>query len=291
MNLIGETRDATKEIFATFADANSEKRREAAWEDYAKLAAAKKEKGEPVPSVFAQTKDAWLTTHPPGYVEYKDALSAKGKYGRWLRAKPMVTEVGGNIFMHAGISPASPPAKLDDLNAQLRDEIRKLDQFVDKLIDLKLATRDFSLGEIMQVASSELGLANARFAEAKAEGKELDRSKLNVPLLMDAQEIMKIDSWLSINPEGALWYRGLSTEPDDPQGGPFAALLQKYGAKRFVTGHTPQQNRSITVRFGGRAVLIDTGMLTSVYKGRASALEIDGDKLTAYYEDGNTRLQ
>ena len=291
MNLIGETRDATKEIFATFADANSEKRREAAWEDYAKLAAAKKEKGEPVPTVFAQTKDAWLTTHPPGYVEYKDALSAKGKYGRWLRAKPMVTEVGGNIFMHAGISPASPPAKLDDLNAQLRDEIRKLDQFVDKLIDLKLATRDFSLGEIMQVASSELGLANARFAEAKAEGKELDRSKLNVPLLMDAQEIMKIDSWLSINPEGALWYRGLSTEPDDPQGGPFAALLQKYGAKRFVTGHTPQQNRSITVRFGGRAVLIDTGMLTSVYKGRASALEIDGDKLTAYYEDGNTRLQ
>ena len=291
MNLIGETRDATKEIFATFADANSEKRREAAWEDYAKLAAAKKEKGEPVPSVFAQTKDAWLTTHPPGYVEYKDALSAKGKYGRWLRAKPMVTEVGGNIFMHAGISPASPPAKLDDLNAQLRDEIRKLDQFVDKLIDLKLATRDFSLGEILQVASSEIGLANARLAEAKAEGKELDRSKLNVPLLMDAQEIMKIDSWLSINPEGALWYRGLSTEPDDPQGGPFAALLQKYGAKRFVTGHTPQQNRSITVRFGGRAVLIDTGMLTSVYKGRASALEIDGDKLTAYYEDGNTRLQ
>ena len=291
MNLIGETRDATKEIFATFADANSEKRREAAWEDYAKLAAAKKEKGEPVPSVFAQTKDAWLTTHPPGYVEYKDALSAKGKYGRWLRAKPMVTEVGGNIFMHAGISPASPPAKLDDLNAQLRDEIRKLDQFVDKLIDLKLATRDFSLGEIMQVASSELGLANARFAEAKAEGKELDRGKLNVPLLMEAQEIMKIDSWLSINPEGALWYRGLSTEPDDPQGGPFAALLQKYGAKRFVTGHTPQQNRSITVRFGGRAVLIDTGMLTSVYKGRASALEIDGDKLTAYYEDGKTTLQ
>ena len=291
MNLIGETRDATIEIFATFADANSEKRREAAWEDYAKLAAAKKDKGEPVPSVYAQTKDAWLSTHPPGYVEYKDALSAKGKYGRWLRGKPMVTEVGGNIFMHAGISPASPPAKIDDLNAQLRDEVRKLDQFVDKLIDLKLATRDFSLGEIMQVASSELGLANARFAEAKAEGKEVDRGKVNVPLLMEAQEIMKIDTWVSINPEGALWYRGLSTVPDDPQGGPFAALLQKYGAKRFVTGHTPQQNRSITVRFGGRAVLIDTGMLTSVYKGRASALEIDGDKLSAFYEDGKVTLR
>ncbi len=101
---------------------------------------------------------------------------------------------------------------------------------------------------------------------------------------------MKVDSWLAINPEGALWYRGLATIADDPAGGPFAALLQKYGAKRFVTGHTPQQSRSITVRFGGRAVLIDTGMLTSVYKGRASALEIDGDKLTAYYDDGKVTL-
>ena len=291
LNLIGETRDATREIFATFADANSDKRREAAWEDYAKLAAAKKAKGEPVPSVYAQTKDAWLSTHPPGYVEYKDAFSPKGKYGQWLRSKPMVMEAAGNIFMHAGINPANPPAKLDELNDQTRAEIRRLDQFVDKLIELRLATRDFSLGEILQVASSEIGLANARIAEAKAEGKELDRGTLNMPLLMDAQEIMKINSWLSINPEGALWYRGLSTVPDDPQGGPFAALLQKYGAKRFVTGHTPQQNRSITVRFGGRAVLIDTGMLTSFYKGRASALEIDGDKLTAYYEDGKITLQ
>lgn len=291
MNLVGETRDASREIFATFADANSEKRRQEAWENYSKLAALKKDRGEPIPTVYAQTKEAWLTTHPVGYAEYKDAFSPKGKYGAWLRGKPMVTEVAGNIFMHAGINPATPPARLDDLNTQLRDEIKRMDQFVDKLIELKLATRDFTLQEILQVASAEIGLANARIAEAKAEGKEPDRKKLNVPLLMDAQEIMKVDSWVSINPEGALWYRGLSTVKDDPAGGPFAVLLQNYGARRFVTGHTPQATRSITVRFGGRAVLIDTGMLTAVYKGRASALEILGDALTAYYEDGKVTLQ
>jgi len=290
MNLIGDTRDVTREIFATFADANSEKRRQQAWEDYARLAETKKANGEPVPSVYAQTREAWMTTHPPGFVEYKEALSPKGKYGQWLRGKPMVTMVDGNIFMHAGISPASPPVKIEDLNVQVKDEVRRLDQFLDRLISLKLATRDFTLQEILQVASSEIGLANARIATAKEEGKELDRDKLNIPLLMDAQEIMKIDTWLSVNPEGALWYRGLSTEKDDPAGGPFAALLAKYGAKRFVTGHTPQQSRSITVRYGGRAILIDTGMLTSYYKGRASALEIIGDKLTAFYEDGRVPL-
>ncbi|HUQ87329.1 MAG TPA: metallophosphoesterase [Vicinamibacterales bacterium] len=291
MNLIGETRDATREIFATFADANSDKRRQQAWDDYAKLAEAKKARGEPVPSVYAQTREAWMTTHPPGFAEYKEALSPKGKYGQWLRGKPMVTVVDGNIFMHAGIPPANPPAKIEDLNAQVKDEIRRMDQFVDRLIGLKLATREFTLQEILQVASSEIGLANARIAAAKSEGREPDRGKLNVALLLEAQEIMKIDSWLAINAENALWYRGLSTEKDDPAGGPFAAMLAKYGARRFVTGHTPQQSRSITVRFGGRAILIDTGMLTSYYKGRASALEINGDKLTAFYEDGKVPLQ
>jgi hypothetical protein len=291
MNLVGETRDVTREIFATFADANSEKRRQSAWEEYAKLAALKKDKGEAIPNVYAQTREAWLTTHPLGYVEYKEALGPRGKYGAWLRDQAMVAEVAGNIFMHAGIPPAGAPVKLDDLNNQLRAEIKRMDQFLARLVDQKLATREFSLTEILQVASHEISRANALIEAAKAEGKEPDRRKLNVPLLMEAQEILKIDTWVAINGEGALWYRGLATEPDDPAGGPFAALLEKYGARRFVTGHTPQQSRSIAVRFGGRAVLIDTGMLTSVYKGRASALEIDGDKLTAIYEDGKVTIQ
>ena len=290
MNLIGETRDVTREIFATFADANSEKKRQAAWENYARLAAQKTAKGEPVPAVYAQTREAWLTTHPPGFAEYMDAFSPRGRYGAWLRGKPIVTEVAGNVFMHAGINPASAPDKLEDLNLQVRAEIKRMDQFVERLIDLKLATREFTLTEILQVATAEIGLANANIAAARDQGKEPERKRLNVPLLMEAQDILKVDSWVSINSEGALWYRGLATEKDDPAGGPFAALLQKYGAKRFVTGHTPQQSRSITVRFGGRAVLIDTGMLTSVYRGRASALEISGDKLTALYEDGKVPL-
>lgn len=291
MNLIGETRDVTREIFATFADAHSEKKRQDAWEAYVKLAALKQEKGDPIPAVYTQTKDEWLSTHPPGFVEYKDAFSPRGTYGAWLRGKPIVTEVGGNIFMHAGIAPDRAPEKLDDLNKQVRDEVRRMDRFLQQLVDLKLATPAFTLQEILQVASSEIGLANAIIADAKAAGKEPDRRRLNIPLVLEAQEILKVDSWVSIAPEGALWYRGLSTVTDDPSGAPFAAMLEKYGAKRFVTGHTPQASRSITARFGRRAVLIDTGMLTAVYKGRASALEIDGDKLTAIYEDGRVPLR
>src|SRR6187549_1208847 len=50
MNLIGDTRDATPEIFATFADAKSAARQKQAWEQYAKLGPAKAANGEPVPA-------------------------------------------------------------------------------------------------------------------------------------------------------------------------------------------------------------------------------------------------
>jgi hypothetical protein len=284
MNLIGDTRDVTREIFATFADANSEKKRAEAWEQYAKLGAAKLAKGEPVPAVYSQTREAWMTLHPPGYVEYREAFAPRGKYGEWLRDKAIVTEVGGTIFMHAGISPAHAPEKIDDLNVRVRDEVRRLDRFVDRLVAAGLATRTFTLQEILQVASNEISAANALIAAAQAEGKKPDGSRLNVPLLLEAQEILKIDGWTVVAPEGALWYRGLATEPDDPNGGPFAALLTRYNARRFVTGHTPQQTGRITARLGLRAILIDTGMLASHYKGRPAALEIVGDTLTAIYE-------
>ena len=291
MNLIGDTRDVTREIFATFADANSEKKRNQAWEQYARLGAAKLANGETVPAVYGQTREAWMTTHPPGYVEYREAFAPRGKYGTWLREKPIVTEVGGNIFMHAGISPATAPEKLEDLNLRVRDEVRRLDRFVDRLVSAGVATRTFNLQEILQVAVNEITVANAMLAAAQAEGKEPDRGKLNVPLLMEAQEILKIDAWTVVNPEGALWYRGLATEPDNPAGAPFAALLAKYGATRFVTGHTPQQTARITSRFGGRAILIDTGMLAAYYMGRPAALEIDGGTLTAIYETERLPLE
>lgn len=289
MNLIGDTRDVTREIFATFTDGQSEARRQAAWAQYAAIGAARQAKGETVPVVYGQTREAWLTTHPLGFVEYREAFGPRGKYGAWLRDKDMVTLYGGSIFMHAGFAPETAPARLEDVNDRVRAEVRRLDKFVDRLVEEKLALPFFTLQEILQVASAEITAANTLIATAKAEGKEPDRSKLNVALLMEAQEILKLDSWTVVAGEGALWYRGLSTLPDDPAGGPFAPLLQRYGAMRFVTGHTPQQTRRITVRFGGRAVLIDTGML-SYYKGRASALQIEGDALTAIYEDARVPL-
>jgi hypothetical protein len=290
MNLIGDTRDVTPAILATFADAQSESRRQAAWAQYAQLGPAKAAKGEAVPAVYQQTVDKWRQAHPPGYVEYREAIGRRGQYGAWLRGQPIVTAYAGSIFMHAGIAPSLAPARLDELNDRARDEVRRLDRFVQQLVDAKLALPFFTLQEILQVASNEITVAGALITAAREGGQELDRRKLDVPLLTEAQEIMNIAQWTVVNPEGALWYRGFATLPDDPGGAPFAALLERYGAKRFVTGHTPQPDHTIAVRYGGRVILIDTGMLAATDNGRASALEIDGETLTSIYADGRFPL-
>lgn len=290
MNLVGETRDANAPIYAKFADADSRKRLDRGWEDYQKLAAAYRAKSPTLPEVFTQTREAFEAAHPLGYIEYREAIGPRGKYGAWLRSKLMVTSVGGSIFMHAGIPPATAPAKLDELNDKVKAEVQRMDRYVQRLADKKLALPYFSLSEILQVSAAEIAAANALITAARESGKELDRSTLDVDLLTEAQDALKIDKWLSLDGEGALWWRGLSTLADDPAGGPFAPLLARYGADRFVTGHTPTADRRITVRFGGRAVLIDTGMNTAFYKGRASALEISGGQLAAIYEDGRVAL-
>lgn len=288
MNLLGETRDANGLIYARFADADSPKRLDRAWEDLQKIAG--KASSAPAPAVFTQTREAFTQAHPLGYAEYREAMGPRGRYGSWLRDKAMVTMLGGSIFMHAGIAPETAPLKLDELNEQVRAEVRRMDRFVQRLVDKKLALPFFTLDEILQVAAAEIRAANERIAAIQQAGEPVDLSQFDMPLLREAEQVLKVGQWVALNPDGALWWRGLATLPDDPAGGPFPPLLARYGAVRFVTGHTPTPDRRINVRFGGRAVLIDTGMNAAVYMGRPAAAEIVGDRLTAIYEDGRVAL-
>ena len=92
---------------------------------------------------------------------------------------------------------------------------------------------------------------------------------------------------LSMSEDGPLWYRGLARDEEETFAPELAKILETVAARAIVIGHTVSDTGRIRPRFGGRVVQIDTGMLTSVYKGgRPSALEIVGDRWTAIYEDG-----
>ncbi len=92
------------------------------------------------------------------------------------------------------------------------------------------------------------------------------------------------------NPQGPLWYRGFYFGEEGGGSSAIQRVLERFGARRMVMGHTTQPEGKIHTRYGGQAVFIDTGI--STYAGRrVSALEIRGDKLTALYPDGRVELR
>ena len=98
----------------------------------------------------------------------------------------------------------------------------------------------------------------------------------------------KIMSLLSATEDGPLWYRGMASEPEATFEPMLDSILRRLDARAVVIGHTPIAGGQITTRFGGRVVLIDTGMLGGEFypKGVASALETRDGALAAIYEDG-----
>ena len=112
-----------------------------------------------------------------------------------------------------------------------------------------------------------------------------------VELLKLAAEVVKIGDWHLLKENGPLWYRGYAAAPEAALREPVAAFFARNDISRIVVGHTPTTERRIVVRLGGSIVVIDTGMLATAYKGRASALEIAGTQLTAIYTDARVPLE
>ena len=86
---------------------------------------------------------------------------------------------------------------------------------------------------------------------------------------------------------GPLWYRGLATEPEDSFEPTLERVLAEFGVRGFVIGHTPEPGR-VVARFGGRVIVVDSGMLGGRFYpgGAAAALELDGATMTAIYAGG-----
>lgn len=264
MNLLGDTRDVTPEIFLTFADSRSEARRSQGF------ARAKRLK---VGAPGDKDRDGWMAAHPSGFIEYRAAFAPNGRYGKWLRQKPVALQLGGTIFMHAGIDPQWPAESIDDINRRARDEMRAWDDAVRWLEQQDLILPFSTLREVVGAAEAE----HARLIVLQS--PDLDDQRA----LQAVRAVLTVGTTSLVAANGPLWYRGFNAWTDE-EGAPLMAdLLRKHKARRFVAGHSVQSDGRIRERFGGGLFLIDTGMVFP--KGRASALDIVDGKTTALYSD------
>ena len=223
MNMLGQMRDASPEIFVTFG----------------------------------------------GEAAMRQAFGPNGHYGRWLRRKPILTELEETVFMHAGLNPDYSDASLDDVNGRVRQEIEAWDAGVRVMVERKLVPADPAFNVAIDAARAEIVRLNALHAEGKAPADAPDLAARLLP-------VANIVSSSLFHADGPLWFRGFSSWSDAEGETKISGLLRKHRTSRFVTGHSVQAEGRIRERFAGRLFLIDTGMLGGKYfpGGRPSALEL-----------------
>ncbi len=87
-----------------------------------------------------------------------------------------------------------------------------------------------------------------------------------------------------LDEEGPLWYRGYLISDEDIACAELDKTLKNQNVSRMIVGHTTQRNGQIAVRCDGKLLGIDTG-ISAHYGSNLSAIEINGTKIKAIYQD------
>jgi hypothetical protein len=279
MNLMHDLRYVTREIYKTFSTNKSEKVRAKAYLDYGKfLSAHSSHSHKAIAAEDEAAQQKWMDAHPPGFFEYCDAFGPDGKYGRWVRPNRAIIQIDDGIFVHGGLNPLLPFRDLAELDAQVHSDLAAFDSLWKSLADQRIIWRYMTLNEAMQQVAEELQWIQARGRPEDADAAD------------QMQKFLALRNCLTVSADGPLWYRGLAQSPEEKLASELDAMLARLKARYVVDGHTVLSKSDITPRFENRVFLIDTGMLKETYGGRASALEIQDGRFTAYYTDKEPKV-
>lgn len=282
MNLLGMVRDVNPDVYEVFADDQSEKIRNDAFTAMTQCLANRAELFGTSDPGQTETREQWMNRFPLGRLEYQKALGPDGYYGKWLRTLEIAVRRGDTVFVHGGLGPALEGQTLGEINTRVADELKFFDRYRATLAKEELILPTAAVTEVRDIAESIFQMA----PEAKGnKGRKLRA------LAKELNGATGVGGWYLVHPDGPLWFRGAAMWEQQEHADQIIQVLEDYKVERMVVGHTVVKNRTVTSRFGGRVLMIDTGMLSEHYKGgRASALEIDGDTVTAIYLEERFRL-
>jgi len=117
MNMMGDLRYVIPEEYAAFKTRDSQRVRDAFWEEEIKTFPRPPSKEE---------KAKWEAEHPLGWVEHRMQFGSEGAYGKWIRAKNAIVKINDSVFLHGGISPKFLGKSISDINTTVRQEIKNI---------------------------------------------------------------------------------------------------------------------------------------------------------------------
>jgi hypothetical protein len=268
MTMMGDLRYASAEDYQGFSTPQSEKVRHQAYQEYLDfLAAHGNHAGD---AAAAGQREKWMAEHPLGFFERRDAFGPQGVYGRWLRQHDAVVQLANGAFVHGGLSPNLQFRDIQELNERVRSDLATFDSVWQALSAKRIIWRYMKIEEAVHQAQSEWAALQ-------------QRGQVEPELKDELQKFLSFPTWFCNSPDSPIWYRGLALEPEEKLKPGVDAVLARLKIGYIVAGHTVRPKGVITQRFDNRVFLIDTGMLKSVYAGKASALEIQDGKFTACY--------
>ena len=288
MNILGFYRDVSPNLFARLAGEESQKRVDAAWEAYTRYRKTRsRQLGRGRPDLSRNHQDEWRSVIVPGYLEHQDALAPGSRYGDWLRSLPTVTKVDDSLFLHGGISPTYADWSIERINQETWSEIERLEACRARLLDQGMIVETSDPTDMVREGRDELASLEQRIDRAPASARDGLEKTLEV-----LERCVDFEDWFLVKDDSPIWFRGLARADEEESAKHLEVLLATHDVERIVIGHTPHEDREILSRFAGRVVVIDTGMLQSVYDGEPAALVIAEDSsVSAHYLDRVETLQ
>ena len=250
MVMTGDLRYVSQEEFAAFAADETRADRDQLFADYRALNPGGDD---------ASVRAAFDQDYPAGFSALRKAYAPNGKLGSWLLQQPFVIKVNDKVYMHGGIASLASQDDLDKLNNKLQTELRT---FIKSMEDLRSA----GVMPLHVGYHDRLTFLNARVEEFSAAnpGKRADWFE-------PVQQVFEAQQAFVFSEDSPNWYRGTAMCHPLAESYNTERFLKRVGARQLVMGHTPTRG-DVEQRMDGLAIRLDTGMLASVYKGRASAL-------------------
>lgn len=267
MVMTGDLRYVSRDEFAAFAGDETQADRDALFADYRRFNPGGEE---------AAVRASFDEQYPAGFVALRKAYSTDGKLGSWLIQQPLVLKVNDKVYMHGGISYAASGETLKSLNKKVGGELKA---FIASMEELRAA----GVMPWHVDYHDRLGFLNAR-AEEFVAANPSKRADWFEPL----QQVFEAQQSFVFSEDSPNWYRGSAMCHPYAESFNTERFLKRVGAKQLVMGHTPTRG-DVMERMDGLAIRLDTGMLKSVYKGRASALVSQGGSDYVHYLGNGTR--